>query len=114
MTTAITLTTHDSPAGPVLAVAGGLDHDSAEQLRTAVSAIALRPGQLLTIDLSGLVFCDSSGITALIAADHHTRSRGADLALAHVPPFTVRSLRLLGLDQVLRIRSTAETDTDPD
>jgi anti-sigma B factor antagonist len=108
--TSMTLTTGQLPTGPVLAVSGDFDHDSADQFRTAVGALPLQPGQLLTVDLSELAFCDSSGITALIATRNHTHAHNADITLTHVPPATIRILRLLGLDQVFPIHPAPEPD----
>ncbi|MCZ4096728.1 STAS domain-containing protein [Streptomyces sp. SID13666] len=107
------LTTQRTPAGSVLAVAGDLDHDSAGRFRGAVALIALQPGQLLTVDFGGLTFCDSSGITALIAARNQVHEQGADIVLTEVPAVTVRILRLLGLDQIFRIQPVPGADTDP-
>ncbi|MBC3839259.1 STAS domain-containing protein [Streptacidiphilus sp. 4-A2] len=113
MKTALILTGGHTASGPVLTVAGDLEHGSAERFRTAVNAIPLHPGQLLTVDLSGLGFCDSSGITALIAAHGRTQAHGADMTLSHVPPTTVRILRILGLDQVFRIHPAPGASPDP-
>lgn len=92
--------THDAATGPVLEVVGELDHDSAAQLRDRVTALTLQPGRRLVLDLAGLEFCDSSGITALIAARNHAHAAGADIALAAVPPRTLRVLKIVGLDQI--------------
>lgn len=113
MRTGLILSTGHDAAGPVLTLAGDLDHDSTERFRTVVNAITLQPGQMLTIDLSGLAFCDSSGITAFIAAHRRTHAHGADLTLSNVPPKTVHVLRILGLDQVLRIRPVPGTGAEP-
>jgi anti-sigma B factor antagonist len=110
----LTLTTRRAPVGPVLAVAGDLDQSNAGRLRTTVESIALRPGDLLTVDLFALTFCDSAGITALIAARNHARTRAADLALSNVPLVIARRLTLLGLDEILRIRSDPGPGPDPD
>ncbi|QMU77186.1 STAS domain-containing protein [Streptacidiphilus sp. PB12-B1b] len=113
MTTELTLTAGHNAAGPTLALAGELDHDSAEQFRTAMDATALRSGQVLTVDLSDLTFCDSSGITALIAARRHALAHGTELTLAHVPPRTMRVLNLLGLDQFFTIHPALGADSGP-
>ena len=57
--------------------------------------------QLVVLDLARLEFCDSSGITALIAARNHAVAAGADVALAAVPADTLRVLRIVRLDQYL-------------
>lgn len=105
----LTITTYDAATGPVLAVSGELDYASAPELRDLVARLTLLPGQRLVLDLRGMEFCDSSGITALIAARGHALDAGADIALAAVPPHTLRVLRLVGLDQVFTIQAGAET-----
>ncbi|MCZ4121875.1 STAS domain-containing protein [Streptomyces sp. H39-S7] len=111
--TDMNLATHGTPKGAVLAVAGDLDHASAGRFRSAVGLIVLQRGQLLVVDLGGLTFCDSSGITALIAARNQACEQGADITLAAVPAATVRILRLLGLDQIFDIQPGPGQDTGP-
>ncbi|WP_030776032.1 STAS domain-containing protein [Streptomyces sp. NRRL S-920] len=98
----------DAETGPVLHVAGALDYQQAASLREQVEALALSAGQSLVIDLSGLEFCDSSGITALLAARRRAHTTGADLALVDVPANTLRILTVAGLDQVFTIRSSTD------
>ncbi|MFE2880936.1 STAS domain-containing protein [Streptomyces roseus] len=101
----------DAPTGPLLKVAGTLDYITAPQLLALLRTLALHPGRLLVIDLAHLDFCDSSGISALIAARNHAVAHGADIALAAVPVHTLRILRLVGLDQVFAIHPDTETAT---
>ncbi|WND33060.1 STAS domain-containing protein [Streptomyces sp. BB1-1-1] len=103
------ITTRDATTGPVLEVIGDLEYATAHQLREHVSALILRPGQRLVLDLGRLDFCDSSGITALIAAHNRATAAEAELALAAVPDNTLRILRIVGLDQVFPF--FADTDT---
>jgi anti-anti-sigma factor len=102
------LTRRDTAAGPVLLVAGELDFVHAAELRRQVEHLVLQPGQCLVLDLSGLEFCDSTGITALLAARQHTLAADAALVLAAVPPNLRRILTIVGLDQVFTLRATAE------
>jgi anti-sigma B factor antagonist len=101
--TDLTITMKDAAPGPVLGVAGELDYATAPRLRETVGALDLRPGQELTLDLRDLRFCDSSGISAVLAARNAALTAGADIVLAAVPAHTLRVLRVIGLDQVLRI-----------
>ncbi|QKW49134.1 STAS domain-containing protein [Streptomyces buecherae] len=103
------ITARDAATGPVLEVSGDLDYRNATRLRERVTATVLRPGQRLILDLSGLEFCDSSGISALIAAHHHATTLGANVALAAVPAPTLRILRLIGLDTIIPLHP----DSDP-
>ena len=103
----LTITASPTPAALVLEVAGDLDHTNAQQLRRAAREAALPAGRLLAVDLGKLTFCDSSGITALIAVRNHVVSVGAQVALVAVPANTRRLLDMTGLDQVFDIRDTA-------
>ncbi|MEU7088954.1 STAS domain-containing protein [Streptomyces achromogenes] len=100
---ALKITTRDAAAGPVLEMSGALDYDTAPRLQALLATLTLRPGQRLVLDLGGVEFCDSSGITALIAAHHHARAARADVALAAVPPRVLRTLRIVGLDQIFAL-----------
>ncbi|MFC9502591.1 STAS domain-containing protein [Streptomyces sp. NPDC057002] len=106
-----TLTIHhrDAETGPVLHVAGDLDYAQAPELRRQVDQLALTPGQCLVLDLSGLEFCDSSGITALLAARQHALAADAGIVLAGVPANLLRVLTLVGLDQVFTLRSDSSS-----
>ncbi|MEV7991514.1 STAS domain-containing protein [Streptomyces sp. NPDC086077] len=99
----LNITERATATGTVIAVAGDLDHTHAATLRQRVESLALQPGQRLVIDLAGLTFCDSSGITAFLAARQHAVAAGADIVLAGVPANTLRVLTIVGLDQVFTI-----------
>ncbi|MEU4659469.1 STAS domain-containing protein [Streptomyces sp. NPDC023723] len=106
----LNITHHHLAAGPVLHVAGELDYEQAGALRAQVEKLALGRGQTLVIDLSGLAFCDSTGITALLAARQLAQAAGADVVLADVPTDTRRILAIVGLDQIFTMRSGVDTE----
>lgn len=105
---ALITTTRSTPAGSVLKVAGELDHNTARTLQEAVQHVPLRPGQRLVLDLGALRFCDSSGISALIAARNLALAADATVALAAVPTPVARVLSIVGLDQVFPCYPSAE------
>lgn len=109
--TTLTTTLRETRVGYVLEIVGDLDFHTAEQFREALQAIDPRPGQLLVLDLAGLSFCDSSGITAFVVARNHALSAQARIALAAVPANTARVLRIVGLDQVFAIHPDAASAT---
>ncbi|PKV98571.1 STAS domain-containing protein [Nocardia fluminea] len=100
MSTDFTVTCHLSAAGPVLTFAGELDSATAPAARAAIGTLELCAGQLVVVELSGLEFCDSSGITALLAARNRATDAGAGIALAAVPPNLARIFKLIGLMMV--------------
>ncbi|MET9607873.1 STAS domain-containing protein [Streptomyces sp. NPDC006512] len=99
--------TRTTPAGPVIELAGDLDHHSAPRVRAVLPGLALEAGQQLVMDLSGVTFCDSTGITVMIAARNHAAGAGAGIALAAVPDRVHRIFRIVGLDRVFTTYPTA-------
>lgn len=107
MTRELTVRTRTTPAGPVMELTGALDHHSAPDIRRLLPGLALSPGQQLVIDLGRLTFCDSTGITVLIAARNHALASDASVVLAAVPDGVIRTFRMTGLEQVFAIHPTA-------
>ncbi|MEU5388023.1 STAS domain-containing protein [Kitasatospora cineracea] len=99
----LTIEQHDTATGPVLHLAGDLDYEQAPHLRRHLDTLVLPAGHCLLLDLSDLDFCDSSGITALLAAHRLAQIAAADFALTAVPPRTLRLLAVVGLDRVFTI-----------
>jgi anti-anti-sigma factor len=94
---------HSTDAGFRLELVGELDFHTAPRLREAFGEIALLPGQRLVFELSGLTVCDSSGLTAFIAARNQALAADAELVLAAVPDQVRRILRVSGLDQAFPV-----------
>ncbi|WP_093797128.1 STAS domain-containing protein [Streptomyces sp. Wb2n-11] len=103
------ITTRDAATGPILAITGELDYTNATTLRELLGTLTLQPGQRLILDLGSMKFCDSSGITALIAARNHAHGARADIALAAVPARTLRILRIVGLDQIFPLHPDSDS-----
>ncbi|GLW09110.1 anti-sigma factor antagonist [Microtetraspora sp. NBRC 13810] len=104
---AVTLFSH--PTGPtVLTVAGELDFHTTPRLRATVEEIRLEAGSELVIDLSGLTYCDSTGIPVFVAAYHRAQAAGAALAFAGLNPDLTRVFGIVGLDQILSLHPTLE------
>ncbi|MGC5236663.1 STAS domain-containing protein [Streptomyces albogriseolus] len=108
----LTIVSSHTPAGPLLEVAGDLDHSNAHDLRGAAVGAVLPAGSVLVMDLDELGFCDSSGITALIAVRNHVVAAGAGLVLVAVPETLRRLLHLTGLDQVFELRDSHRLQTN--
>jgi anti-anti-sigma factor len=104
----LTVRTRTTLAGPVIELIGGLDHHSAPDVRVLLPGLALSPGQQLVIDLDRLTFCDSTGITVLIAARNHALAADASVVLTAVPDGVSRTFRLVGLEQVFSIQPTSQ------
>ncbi|MGW6486199.1 STAS domain-containing protein [Streptomyces sp. NPDC055056] len=103
----LTITRRDAATGPVLEIVGDLDYASAPDLRQALDTLTLTGEHLLVLDLAGLEYCDSSGLTGLLAARNLATEHGARIALAAVPENTARILSLTGLDRVFTMHPDA-------
>ena len=98
--TSFSVTVRELSTGPLLEFAGELDVHTAAEVRAALHEISLAAGQQLVADLSGLTFCDSSGISTFIAARNRALSVDAGIALAAVPERIARTFRLIGLSDL--------------
>ncbi|MEU9593935.1 STAS domain-containing protein [Streptomyces sp. NPDC048193] len=104
----LTVTPHTTQAGPyVLQVTGELDHHSSPILTQAVKEAPFGDAGVI-IDLSGLTYCDSTGITVLITAYQRSQATGSPLSLVGVRPDQMRVFQVVGLDQVFTFHATAQ------
>ncbi|NKZ08262.1 STAS domain-containing protein [Actinomadura latina] len=93
---------------PVLHVAGDLDHHTAPLLREALDAVPFSPGKSVVVDLTGLAYCDSTGITVLINAYKRAKPAGGRLLLAGLSPDLLDVFRIIGLDQIFVFHPTVD------
>lgn len=86
--------------GVVVELCGDLDLVTAPQLVAALQSLHIPPpGLMAVLDLSGVAFCDVSGLNALIRARRALARRGAWLSLAAPPRSLLRLLELTGLGE---------------
>ena len=85
----------------VVAVTGELDMSTAPTLSDSLAEVLESHPQALTVDLAGVEFIDSSGLTLLVRAS--TRMKAHDGALTLTSPTTSvrRVLEIVGLDGLL-------------
>ena len=53
----------------------------------------------VTVDLSGVTFCDASGLGVLARISRHARQAGRQLKLASARPSLLKIMRITGLDR---------------
>ncbi|WP_329172473.1 STAS domain-containing protein [Streptomyces sp. NBC_01477] len=105
----LTATRRTHPAGAtVVAAAGELDHHTAKDLSQAVDETPFGPDAPVLIDLTGLTYCDSTGITVLVAAYNRARQSDARLVLVGLNADLMRVFRIVGLDQLFTFQPTVE------
>lgn len=92
----------DGDGNQVVSVTGELDIATAEQAYTYISDVidAREAGPApVSVDLSGLTFCDASGLGALARIARHARQAGRQLRLTAARPSLLKIMRITGLDR---------------
>jgi anti-anti-sigma factor len=84
----------------IISVAGELDIATAEQAYSYISEVIDERSAPVTVDLSGLTFCDASGLGALARIARHARETGRELVLTSARPSLVKIMRITGLDRL--------------
>jgi anti-sigma B factor antagonist len=83
----------------IVSVTGELDIATAEQAYSYISEVIDGRPAPVTVDLSGLTFCDASGLGALARIARHARQAGCQLMLASARPPLMKIMRITGLDR---------------
>jgi anti-sigma B factor antagonist len=105
----LAITLQATPAGPCLITASGeLDYHTGPRLRACLDDAPLGPGAVLVLDLSGITYCDSTGVSVLAHAYQRTETAGAKVALAGAAPAIFRLLSFTGLDRLFQSYDTVE------
>ena len=104
----LAVTMQADQAGPCLiTVVGELDYHTGPELRACLDDAPCQAG--LVLDLSGITYCDSTGVSVLVHAHRRTEAAGAMLALAGAAPEVFRLLSLTGLDRFFTSYDSAAT-----
>lgn len=90
----------------VARVSGDMDYLTDWVFRARFQDLTARPERLMVLDLSGVVFCDSAGLSVLLGAWRQADAGGAVLVLAGVSESVRRILEMTGVDRVMRVFDT--------
>ena len=93
----------------VLALVGEIDLYTAPRLQSELTS-ALSDGKptQIVVDMSGVEFCDSTGMNVLLAAHRAATERGGQLALAAPRPSVRKILEVTGLQSVFTIHDDGD------
>ncbi len=106
VTLAIALDNRRTP--PVLSLHGDIDLNSAAQLLDAATRVIDADGAVLVLDLAGVEFCDSSGLSALVRLRNRVQPLGGRIDLAGPTPIVQRVLEVSGLTEIFGTFPTVE------
>jgi anti-anti-sigma factor len=94
--------------GPVITLSGEADLSTAAELNEVLNRQVSSGSQHLTVDVSGLSFADSVSVRTLVLAGRAMKDRGGTLELANPQPAVTRLLSLMGVDQMITVRTAAD------
>ncbi|MEU8277042.1 STAS domain-containing protein [Microbispora bryophytorum] len=109
MTAAVVLTPVSAPVADhvlVVALDGSLDYTNAERLRQDVEAALGEEHRELVLDLSGMDFCDSTGIRILLSVRKLLQERDGAVTMASLNARLARIFKLTGLTSAFTLTAS--------
>jgi anti-anti-sigma factor len=97
----LTVRVEQDGQGAVLVLTGELDLASGETFSDRLQAVEAGRPELITLDLSGLRFLDSSGLALVVRAHTRARNECRRLVIIPGPPQVQRVFDITGLNTVL-------------
>jgi anti-sigma B factor antagonist len=110
--TVVHVSVEDRPGAVVVTVRGNLDLDSAPSLAAGLDEALSRPRPHVVVDLSGVEFCDSTGLSTFVVGHHRARASGGWVRLAGPSEFLERLLDTVGLTRRLGVYRTVQDALD--
>ena len=93
----------DGDGNQIVSVTGELDIATADQayiyISDVIDAWPSSSSAPVSVDLSGLTFCDASGLGALARIARHARAAGRQFRLTAARPSLLKIMRITGLDR---------------
>lgn len=92
----------------IVTICGEIDLYTAPRLQSELAGLLAdgMPARVIA-DMSGVEFCDSTGMNVLLACLRRARERGGDLELAAPRPAVRKILQVTGLDSVFTLADSA-------
>ena len=94
-----------------MTISGEIDLYTAPRLHSELGAV-LADGMptRVVIDMSGVEFCDSTGMNVLLSCLRRVRERGGELEIASPKPAVRKILQVTGLDSVFTLVDDARPE----
>jgi anti-sigma B factor antagonist len=96
---------HADDNAAVVTIGGELEYGTAGALRSALLELSRRDPDVLVLDMSGVDFLDSTGISLLIQAKQRFDAQGARVVLRNPPDRITRVLEVAGVADLFTIES---------
>jgi anti-anti-sigma factor len=89
----------------VLSVAGEIDMNTAERLYEQAVALLDDGTRNLVLDLGGVTFCDSLGVSALVRIYRRAAATNCRLRVVNLRGYIAHVLQISGLDQMFEVQA---------
>jgi len=107
----------DHPDYRILVLAGEIDASVKDELLAQIIDLIDQGRTPLLIDMTGVKFCDSTGVTIAVSARRHAVASGSRLAFCGLSERVGEVFRVTGIDRFVTIYPTlvaaAQAVTDP-
>jgi len=87
----------------VVTLPAEIDVTNADTTREELLAVLNQGAAMLVADMSKTVFCDSSGVSALVRVFRHATTSGAAIRLVVSTPAVQRVLSITGVDRLVDV-----------
>lgn len=89
----------------IVIATGEIDLYTAPRLQSELAEVIANaaPASRIIVDMSGVEFCDSTGMNILLSCLRQVRERGGELELAAPRPAVMKILQVTALDSVFTI-----------
>ena len=93
----------------IVTICGEIDLYTAPRLHSELASLLAEGAPArMTIDMSGVEFCDSTGMNVLLSCLRRVRERGGELEIAAPKPAVRKILQVTGLDSVFTLVENAD------
>jgi anti-sigma B factor antagonist len=94
----------------IVALSGEIDLYTAPRLQSQLAAVLdTEQAVRLVVDMSGVDFCDSTGMNVLLSAQHMAREHGGNIELSAPRPAVRKILHVTGLESVFTVVEDSAT-----
>ena len=102
------VTTRDEGGRAVVSATGEVDVFTVPRLDDALTALTSAGRTDVVVDLSGVDFLDSTGLSVLVKAQQTVQEAGGKLAVVVTAERVAKVFRITGLDQTLALHPTLD------
>jgi len=88
---------------PVVVVRGVIDFETSNRVRETLASLARDDRRGVTLDIGGVTFVDSVGLSVLVQAKKRFAAAGQELRFANVAPTVRRTVEIAGAVEFLGI-----------